>query len=146
MPDREQRTRQGRQRREVDFAERRRQAGVLHPYLDCQRAAGRFVEAKQFTAPVAAQQANGVMQHHRNDHHKAYGSYVRGGTRHHGADDRQNTDHRKRGQVRLNGLHHAREQVVNDQPQRNRDYYNLQNAQQHPHHVHLNMRIHVQAG
>ena len=46
----------------------------------------------------------------------------------------------------MNGFHHAREQMVNDQPQCNRDHHNLQNAEQHPHHVHLNMRIHVQAG
>ena len=146
MPDREQRTRQGRQRREVDFAERRRQAGVLHPYLDCQRAAGRFVKAKQLPAPVAAQQADGVMQHHSDDYHKPHGSNVRRGARHHGADDGQNTDHRKGRQIRLNRFHHAREKMVNDQAQRNRDHHNLQNAQQHAHHIHLNMRVHVQAG
>ena len=34
--------------------------------------------------------------------------------------------------------------MVHYQPQRNRDHHDLQNAEQHPHHVHLNMRIHVQ--
>ncbi len=146
MPDREERTRQSRQRREVDFPERRRQAGVLHSYLNGQRPAGGFIETKQFPAPVAAQQTNGVMQHDRDNHDKAHRCNVRRGTCHHGTDDGQNTDHRKRRQIRFNGFHHAREQVVNDQTQCDRDHHDLQNAQQHSHHVHLDMRIHIQAG
>ncbi|MNR38523.1 hypothetical protein D3C85_1566330 [compost metagenome] len=84
------------------------------------------------------------MQNHRDDHHKTNGRNVRGRTGHHGADDRQNADHRKSRQIVFHGLHDAREQVMDNQTKRNGNHHDLQDRQQHPHHVHLNMRIHVQ--
>ena len=52
MPDGEQRARQGGQRREVDFTECRRQAGVLHPDLEGERATGAIVEAADLAGQV----------------------------------------------------------------------------------------------
>ncbi len=69
MPDGEQRARQRRQRAEVNFTQRGRQAGVLHPHLDRQRTAGGFIKTKQTSAPVPAKQTNSVMQDHRDNHH-----------------------------------------------------------------------------
>lgn len=108
MPDREQRAGQRGQRAKVDFPQRGGKSGVLHSHLDRQRAAGGFVKAKQPSAPVAAEQADGVMQDDGDNHHKAYGSDMRCGTGHHGADNRQNADHRKGRQERLHRLHHFR--------------------------------------
>ena len=125
MPDGEQRTRQGRQRREVDFAERRRQAGVLHPHLDRQRTAGGFIKTKQTSAPVPAKQTNSVMQDHRDNHHQADGGDMGGGTRHHRADDRQNAHHREGRQERLYRFHHLRQQMMDNQSQRDRNDHNL---------------------
>lgn len=71
MPDGEQGSRQRRQRAEVNFPQRGRQAGVLHPHLDRQRTAGGFIKTKQTSAPVAAEQADGVMQDHCDNHHQA---------------------------------------------------------------------------
>ncbi len=83
MPDGEQRAWQRRQRAKVNFTQRGRQARVLHPHLDRQRTAGGFIKTKQTSAPVAAKQANGVMQDHRDNHHQADGGDMGGGTRHH---------------------------------------------------------------
>ena len=146
MPDGEQRAWQRRQRAEVNFTQRGRQARVLHPHLDRQRTAGGFIKTKQTSAPVAAKQANGVMQDHRDNHHQADGGDMGGGTRHHRADDRQNAHHREGGQERLYRFHHLRQQMMDNQSQRDRNDHNLQNAEQHAHDVDLNMRVDVQTG
>ncbi len=145
MPDGEQRAGQGGERTEVDFAQRSGEAGVLHADFNRQRAAGGFIKAEQFPAPVAAKQANGVMQNNGDNHHKADRRNVRCRTCHNSADNRQNAHHRKRRQIRFYGFYDAWEQMMNDQAQRNRNDHNLQYTQQHSHHVDLNMRINVQA-
>ncbi|MNP73785.1 hypothetical protein D3C76_1705550 [compost metagenome] len=64
----------------------------------------------------------------------------------HGADDRQNADHRQRRQDRLNAFDGFGKGVMDDQTQTNRDHHDLQNAQQHPHDVDADLGIDVQAG
>ncbi len=146
MPDGEQRAGQSGERTEVDFAQRSGEAGVLHADFNRQCAAGGFIKAEQFPAPVAAKQANGVMQNNGDNYHKADRRYVRRRTCHNSADDGQDAHHRKRGQIRFYGFYDAWEQMVNDQAQSNRNNHDLQNAQQHTHHIYLNMRVDVKTG
>ena len=68
------------------------------------------------------------------------------GTRHHRADDRQNAHHRESGEERFHRFHHLRQQMMDNQPQGDGNDHNLQNAQQHPHDVDLNVRVDVQTG
>ncbi len=77
MPHREQGAGQRRERAEVDFTQSSREAGVLHPHFNGQRTTGGLIKAKQFPTPVAAEQANRVMQNNGDNHHKTDRGNVR---------------------------------------------------------------------
>ncbi|MNC77139.1 hypothetical protein D3C81_1577290 [compost metagenome] len=83
------------------------------------------------------------MQDHRDDHHQPDRGDMALAACHYGTDDRQNTHHRQRRQNRLNAFNGFGKGVMDDQPQTNRDHHDLQNAQQHAHHIDADLGINV---